>query len=379
MLDLIYICDTRFPSFTANSIHIARMADAFLSTGKVFQLIAPISTKKPLEEKGRVDSAGKFYGSKLFENPLYIYRRPGKFGKFLYLTAALLKSKNLNARVIYTRDLTAAFFAVLFGFQTVLESHYPISKEGVGKRIIFNIVTLFNNFLGLSVITQSLRNSYAISHPKISGKIIVAPDAALQNFNNKDYELKGNRLTVGYVGGLYKGKGVEVIIEVAKLNPHHHFRIFGGTEEHIRYWRSMCQSPNVEFCGFVEPANIQAVYSEIDVALLPNQASVIVGHAVAKDGNGQDIGAYTSPLKLFEYMAAGLPIISSDLEVIREVVTQNEVIFAPPSDFSEWSNALTRFESKEIRQFYGRNAKSKFNGAYTWDIRAKRISDFFEI
>ena len=63
----------------------------------------------------------------------------------------------------------------------------------------------------------------------------------------------------------------------------------------------------VTFTGLMPPAEVAARLREADVLVLPNPASAISSE-------------FTSPLKLFEYMASGRPIVASDLPSLREVL-----------------------------------------------------------
>jgi glycosyltransferase involved in cell wall biosynthesis len=82
-----------------------------------------------------------------------------------------------------------------------------------------------------------------------------------------------------------------------------------------------------------------------------------------------------SPLKVFEYMAAGKAIICSDLPVIREVLDNGRnAKLCPPEDVDEWERALVfLYSNSEIRKEIADNAKSDFNQHYSWQIRAKKI------
>jgi glycosyltransferase involved in cell wall biosynthesis len=109
---------------------------------------------------------------------------------------------------------------------------------------------------------------------------------------------------------------------------------------------------------------------EFDVCLLPNQRKVFA-HG-AKEG-GIDIGAYTSPLKMFEYMAHAKPIIASNLPVIREILNEENSLLVGCDDFEAWARAIRQLSSPELRGQLGKRAYRDFEQRYTWSARAASV------
>jgi glycosyltransferase involved in cell wall biosynthesis len=87
-----------------------------------------------------------------------------------------------------------------------------------------------------------------------------------------------------------------------------------------------------------------------------------------------------SPLKLFEYMACRIPIVTTDLPVIREVIRDRDNgILCPPENLPAWKKALIQLaDNPELRSRVADSAYKDFCENYTWEIRAKRILDFME-
>jgi glycosyltransferase involved in cell wall biosynthesis len=126
---------------------------------------------------------------------------------------------------------------------------------------------------------------------------------------------------------------------------------------------------NIYYHGFVENKLISSFLKSFDVVLLPNQTTVF-----GADGK-EDIGKYTSPMKLFEYMANKKIILASNISVIREVVDNSLVTFLSPTDSKEWVNELLSIEKDWEKYFKkAQKAYAVFNENYTWDNRAQRIN-----
>jgi glycosyltransferase involved in cell wall biosynthesis len=101
--------------------------------------------------------------------------------------------------------------------------------------------------------------------------------------------------------------------------------------------------------------------ADMDVLVLPNTAT----HISAR---------YTSPLKLFEYMAAGRPIVASDLPALREVLTDGEnALLVEPGNAAQLADAIGRLlHDPELAQRLAAAAWRDVQ-AYSWDRRAERL------
>ena len=121
---------------------------------------------------------------------------------------------------------------------------------------------------------------------------------------------------VGYAGHLYPWKGVDVLIAAIERLPDVRGLVVGGLAgepdlERVRALADRVAPGRVTFAGQVEPPRVAALLRQADVLVLPNTPSRMSA-------------AYTSPLKLFEYMASGRPIVASDLPALREVLRPDE-------------------------------------------------------
>jgi glycosyltransferase involved in cell wall biosynthesis len=177
--------------------------------------------------------------------------------------------------------------------------------------------------------------------------------------------------TLGYAGHLYPWKGVELIIEAVAALPDTAALIVGGHDREPDLQRlrdfslSLDCASRVTFTGALPPAEVPARLAAADALVLPNPASAIST-------------TFTSPLKLFEYMAAGRPIIASDLPSIREVLADghNALLVAAGNP-----QAITA----AVRQLAGDPALGARLAAqaledvreYTWDKRAARLTAHF--
>ena len=188
-------------------------------------------------------------------------------------------------------------------------------------------------------------------------------------YKRQDNKGSINADKVGYVGSLNSGKGIEIILELARLLPDVGFVVVGGGEEKIESIRRRSPLNNVQFMGFLSRSELSEVYPHFSVVLLP---LLEMSYGTNSTVN---ISRWTSPLKLFEYMAYGKAIVASRLPVLREVLEDNvHVRFADPSNVSEWAEIVTLLiEDEGLRDRLGGNALALQQSKYTWDKRAGRV------
>ena len=176
------------------------------------------------------------------------------------------------------------------------------------------------------------------------------------------------RFTAGYTGHLYPGRGMPLLLALAERNPEIQFVWAGGEPEAIESWSRRLEASgvgNVRMLGFVPNQELPLVQAACDVLLMPYEERVAVS-------SGGDTAAFASPMKLFEYLASGRAILSSDLPVLREILNPANAMLLPPADIEAWDGAL-----KEIMGDPGRRealARRARQDAlrYDWRARARR-------
>jgi glycosyltransferase involved in cell wall biosynthesis len=196
----------------------------------------------------------------------------------------------------------------------------------------------------------------------------VVPDGARVDPNAAfDWIGPGPSPLVVYAGHLYPWKGVDVMLDALAIAQSLRGRVLGGhaAEPDLGRLQTRAQqlglAGRVEFMGFQPPSAVAASLRTADALVLPNRDTLISAR-------------YTSPLKLFEYLAAGRPIVASDLPALREVLRDNEnARLVPPDDPRALADALlaiTREPALAVRL-----ARGAFDTApeYSWDRRAARL------
>jgi glycosyltransferase involved in cell wall biosynthesis len=177
---------------------------------------------------------------------------------------------------------------------------------------------------------------------------------------------------VAYAGHLYPWKGVDVLLQALALMPHIRAIIVGGHAAESDRGRleslavTLGVASRVEFTGQVAPVEVPPLLRRAAIVALPNTATAASTR-------------FTSPLKLFEYMAAGRAIVASDLPALREVLRhETNALLVPPGDPAALAAAIARLAADPgLSERLARQALADA-AEYTWDKRAARLGALFE-
>jgi glycosyltransferase involved in cell wall biosynthesis len=346
-----------------------KMCQAFANAGHEVILLAP--DRKDDRLKGIDDVFAHYDVSRNFR----IVRLPwlNMKGKgYIYGLMSALWCKKNNPELVFGRNLVACAISTGLRMDVIYESHSPDDERGRIERILFKSLTRSAYAKKLVVITESLKEYYKSKYSLLHKKITVAADGADPMDSEVaavDLKRDKSRMQVGYVGHLYEGKGIEIVSELASQCQQYDFHVVGGREPEIDVWKSKTRSlNNLTFHGYVSHERVPGYIKAFDVVLLPNQPVVRV---TAKD----DIGKWTSPLKMFEYMSAGKPIIASDIDVLKEILKDRvNALLCSHEDINGWVRALEELESdKQLAVSISMNAKNDLLRKYTWQSRAENI------
>ena len=387
-MKVYYISPSTIPSRSANSIHVANMCEGVGQLGYQVILFAHSSLCNSVSCHHQLKDS---YGVDNSKIKLKIFHGKQNRGiEFFIALYALMRFtldliKNTTPQYIISRNLYAAIFlGLLFRANIIYETHSP--EYGFRKKIQKWLLT--SNKIKTVVISNALKKVICDFHGIDGGEIYIFHDAARvgkirisdqqrhqirKDLTTSVNDLKRYQKIVGYFGHLYSGRGIEVIQGVAKLNPSYAFVVYGGNEKEIVQYKDNNNLDNLFFMGHVFPNSVHDAMSMMDVLLMPYQESVSVGL------KGVDTAKWMSPMKMFEYMSAGVPIISSDLPVLREVLQDGEnCLLVDPNDIKDWSTALNKIiEDELLAEKLGSNAYNQYRSRHTWKKRAEDMLGLF--
>jgi glycosyltransferase involved in cell wall biosynthesis len=387
------VAPTAIPSRRANTIQIMKMSQAFSNLGHAVRLVAPWDGKgSSLPPNPTRESLARHYGlSATADLPMdtppdfsveWLPAHP-RLRRYDFSWRSVRWARRWGAEILFTRLPQAAAISSQSGLPAILEMH-DLPAGAMGPLLI----RLFLSGKGarrLVVITSALGKDlqarYGIPNPADppDAFTILAPDGVdLARYTNLPTPSAARhqlglplpeRFTAGYTGHLYTGRGVELILALAKRLPEMNFLLVGGEPSQIDMLMQQVSDQgldNVCVAGFIPNADLPLYQAACEALLMPYQYQVAAS-------SGGDIAPYLSPMKVFEYMACGRAIVSSNLEVLQEVLHQGNAILLPPSDVDAWRDALRWLAARpEESQALARQARQEAE-KYTWEQRAWRI------
>ncbi len=371
MKKLVYIANIRLPTEKAHGIQIMKMCEAFAEAGMNVELVVP--TRKTPIKNNSFDyyKVKRTFGIKrLFCLDLV---RFGKIGfwieslSFAEMTAwyALFQSKDT---IFYTRDELFAWCLKLMGKKVIWEAHMGHTN--------FFIRTIIKKEVPIVVITRGLKDLYKTFGVK-DEKIHIAPDGVdLDQFNISMTSLEAREIlslpidkkVVLYTGHLYSWKGAHTLAGAAQeMSQDIHVVFIGGTDKDIASFKEQFGSiKNISILGKKPHHEVPMYLKAADILVIPNSAK-------------EDISRlYTSPMKLFEYMAVKRVIVASDLPSLREVLNEKNAVFFEPDNSHSLAKEVESIcrDKQKADRLSEQCAKDIVR--YTWENRAKNVMEFFK-
>lgn len=320
MKNIFVIYHGRFPGEKAAALFAAKEAESFLPFGRV-TVVAPRRLQRTQQ------SPQGYYGVSSSVRAAYLpifdlFVVPGlgalafwmsntTFALSLFVYCALWMRRE---DIVLTNEPLPAYIASFFSRRVVFEVHDFPERH-----------TAFYRQLFARVHTVLCTNEW--KHAQLQKQFGVSPRTLLLERNAVEVEKFGSfskhaareRLglpqgvsIVVYTGHLYEHKGADVLAEATALVPEVEAVFVGGTkidvETFTKRWGS---NSNIRVVGQRPHEEIPLWQAAADVLVLPNSAH-------------EDISArYTSPMKLFEYMASERPIVASRVPAIQEVLRED--------------------------------------------------------
>lgn len=278
------------------------------------------------------------------------------------LAAVPAEKRPLN--LIYSCHIYTLLAAAHTGVPLVYEVHQMPSNRA--QEMLAGLVFRLPSFRRLTAISQALAADMVARFPVLKKKeVVLTRVSAHPRFDAASPVRKSGRLSVGYVGNLYSGKGLELLARLVPLLPEMDFDIVGGRQDEVAKWKAQVTGDNVTFHGQVPHAETKAFLDRFDVVLLPLQ------NRVSPNGGGGDISRWTSPQKLFEYMGSGKAILASDLPVLGEVLEDGRNALIRPFDKPDvWAEALRALDVDRDRlDRLGAAALDDLKTHYSWPMR----------
>ena len=356
------------PSGNPSSIQVAKTCEALMKFSNKVTIITP--------NTGLKTSLKNFYGLNLEPIILkikYFKKFPLGINYYLYSLLSILYAIKIKTDIFYTRNLFTLFLLRFFRLKSIVEIHHDFSVESRIVKFLYNKFDIFNSdsIIKIIVITKPVKEYLIKSFKVNSKKIQIIPSSSSINLKFKKLGKK-KVYNIGYFGSLEASKGSEFIIKLSKLDKFNNYFIYGGNIEQIKKLKKKIKNKNLSINKFLPYNKVDNYIDRMDVLLMPSDSKLL--KATGGIGN---LAKYTSPLKLFDYLASGKVIILSNLSVFKEIVQHNKnCIFIKNLKPIIWMNTINKL--KENINFINKIKQNAFllSKKYTYDKRAEKILDF---
>ncbi|WP_353684119.1 glycosyltransferase family 4 protein [Thermodesulfovibrio sp. 3907-1M] len=375
MIEVIYPVPEVFPDSRARFIQIINTCYALAKKGLNITLVTGIKSgysMRDLYQFYDIESCETF---KIINLPV-LRREKAKYLKiswnglfYLFFLKFLSNRAKKQKSLVFLRHVKLASFLLnfkrFFKIPMIFEVHEIFHLNTLNKKKQNKLkqteIEVYKNMDALICISFKLKE-FLIDNFKIDEKkISVVHDAV----RNEWFETERNHENsyICYTGSLYKWKGVDVLISAMKYLQDEKLVIIGGGDR-LNELKELAMEENIDnrviFTGDIPHSLIPEYLSKAKIAVLPNLA----------EGPSE----FSSPLKLFEYMAAGIPIVASDLPVFKEILQNNETtIFFEAGNPKSLADAIKKIsDSKSLAEKLSYNAK-KIAKHYTYEKRAEKI------
>ena len=404
-MKILYLCaDLGIPvlGHKGASVHVRGLVAAFVRTGHFVVLAAPLLSKTPWEEPVSLnvpllhlppsaDIVNAVLAVKAFNERLGVANSlPGELRRILYNqelgTQLKRRFESAPPDFIYERaslyGTAGVALARELNVPLLVELNAPLAVEqsayratGLGELAAQAERWTLAHADAVLTVSAPLRD-HVVSLGVEPERVQVIPngvDAALFQPRIRDSGVRarwglGNGPVLGFVGGLRRWHDAEALPVVLERLVHRYrglrLVIVGdgplrGELERTLKERKLTGS--VVFTGWLPQEEVAELIQQFDVALAPYAR---LEHAF-----------YFSPLKLFEYMASGVPVVAAKLGQIAEIVRDGETgLLYPPDDVEALVGACERLlADPALRRQLGLAAAKEVHGLYTWDRNAARV------
>ena len=284
-----------------------------------------------------------------------------------YLPIHLLKS----TQIVHTRDWNFVKAAVKNGIPAIYEQHHHEDKQfesEIVRNPLFQISVTVADTVRDSMILNGMPPEKVITlHNGFNHLFLARQTEAAQNWRQQLLEDDRQHLAV-YAGGLYPFKGVDMLVDVARELPRVQFAIAGGDSSQVTGYQQLAKSKqvnNIKFLGYLPQNQLASLLQAADVLTHP--------HCLT------EAATFTSPLKFFDYMASGTPIVATEIASLMEFKSGNiAATWCEPDNPHQFAQSIRDSLTKYPRKIEGYAETMDFVKQFSWENRIQKIMGYVD-
>ena len=369
-MQIYYIGSPEIFGEGASAIHVARMCEAFSEIGHDVTLRIPISS---VDE----DRFFSFYGvKKSFKIEPSIGFKQGPLRHFFHGINSSIRTALLDKYdFIVTRNITFAFAASFIKKNIIVDIHHPpinyfstlAIKRFLKSDSIFKIVCNSHGTKDILEKGFSSSRKMQVLHNGVNLNDFV-PNQSINALKDR-LAIPNESKIISYIGNTYKGRGIEKMIDLSKTHRNLYFLIVGGEKQDNEQYMKLIgkEQRNILFTNHIPHVDIPNYLLMSDILLIPYEKEfTIKGDKIATD--------YSSPIKLFEYLSSGKPIIASSLPPFSTILRNgHDALLVDPDSYEDLNKSLiTLLEDDQLRLRLSENSL-KLSKNFSWKKRASMM------
>jgi glycosyltransferase involved in cell wall biosynthesis len=274
-------------------------------------------------------------------------------------------------QIVHTRDWNFVKAAVKSGIPAIYEHHHHEQKQFEPEIVhhpLFQVAVTVAEPVRESMIQHGMPPEKVIKlHNGFNQSFLVRHTEAAEAWRQK-LLVNGQQHLAVYSGGLHPFKGINLLIEVAKSLPDVLFVFAGGNETQVAAYRQLAaehQVSNVKFLGFLIQEQLASLLQAADVLVHPHRS-------------GEE-ATFTSPLKFFDYMASGTPIVATEILPLMEFKPSGVVAgWCEPDQPVQLRECLRRVLQTHPRRAEGYANSMEFVQQFSWENRIATVLKYVE-
>ena len=373
--ELVYMSDVRLSGRYARAVQV-------LANAKQFHKILNSNFSFHVPEFDSDSIVDEEFISCIKWIPLKFNSEKNRLNKLIFFLYAMFTCVRIKLKtqksIIYSRNLFVVILSSIMGVKSVWEMHDGL-KGFYNSLLIRTVLRRLSKNLKIVTISAALKTYLIQQGIRQPADVDVAHDAAdvksydeLRHVKKSDtrdrFAIPTDKKIIMHTGSIYEGRGAHLIEPIIRTFPEMHFVQVGGTEQNVNFWSKKYQSyKNITFIGHQKNRDLILLQLSADILFYPITRNTPTYWCC-------------SPMKIFEYLSSGIPIVASNIGSVGEVLT-NEVCYTyDPEDeetlIKQVRNLLDLGSNEQNKRAV--NGLKRVRDYYTWEVRVGKICDKLE-
>lgn len=384
--NFLYYSDSDFSEHAAHLTHHANTPNAVANLGYssllgchqnmgiagLPNLFAPLTAQNPSQEI--IDRYNLQDKLKVVNFPI-----PWPFGKVsnkLTAESTLICKYYLplfirrSVEIVHSRNWNFVKASVKNSIPTIYEHHHYVDRKfspEIVRSPFFKVVVTVSQPVLESLVAEGIpREKIVMLHSGFNQSFLKRSPEDAKSWRHRLLDNPEEQMLVVYAGGLNRFKGVDLLLQAAELLPNIQFAIAGGNDSKIKAYQRIIDKmnlQNVTLLGCLNHCDLPHLFQAADVLAHPHLAT--------------QEATFTSPLKFFEYMASGTPIVASKIVTLEEFVQCPAVIgWCAPNEPNEFARCIQETLDKYPRQPEGYLENLQFANQFSWESRMQKVLSY---